>query len=95
MTQEAVRAVKRRTTPVSQVFKNYSLSVVLTLLFLVVTGPHRLEAVQFGTRAAWSDTGGLRRWWLHLAFPRRYLSELAVRVSAARGVRGFDSMACA
>jgi hypothetical protein len=34
MTQEAVKALKRRTTPVSRIFRNYSLSLVLAALFI-------------------------------------------------------------
>jgi hypothetical protein len=34
MTQEAVKALKRRTTPVSRIFRNYSLSLVLGALFI-------------------------------------------------------------
>jgi hypothetical protein len=34
MTQEAVKALKRRTTPVSRIIRNYSLSLVLAALFI-------------------------------------------------------------
>jgi hypothetical protein len=34
MTQEAVKALKRRTTPVSRIFRNYSLSLALAALFI-------------------------------------------------------------
>jgi hypothetical protein len=34
MTQEAVKALKRRTTSVSRIFRNYSLSLVLAALFI-------------------------------------------------------------
>ena len=80
MTQEAVKALKRRTTPVSRIFRNYSLSLVLAALFLTAWLSQALSPA--GSSSVRNKSSMVRQPW-----------SLGSMVTSGISIRRFVSMA--